>query len=316
MKDLRLVRKQHAEHHSVVALNGHVHIGGPHVVMMAGPCSVESYEQLRSVADTLLRLGIPCLRGGAFKPRTSPYSFQGLGVEGLQLLDRIRQETGLAIISEVMSAEHIEQGEPYLDCFQVGARNMQNFELLKLLGRSQKPILLKRGLSATLEELLYAAEYVMAEGNPNVILCERGIRSFDGMTRNVMDVNAVPVLKDLTHLPVVMDPSHATGKRHLVLPAARAAVAVGSDGVLVEAHPQPDASVSDAEQALSLEQLAQLAHALVPVAHAVGRPITVADTGATVLPLHLHAAKVSLYHHEQHLPQQQRTQSQSSRCGA
>jgi 3-deoxy-7-phosphoheptulonate synthase len=274
MKDLRQVRKQHDNHKTVVTLSDRVSIGGPDVAIIAGPCSIESLPQMTTVAETLVKLGIPCLRGGAFKPRTSPYSFQGLGEEGLELLSLMKQDFNLTVISEVMSIAQIKTALPFLDCMQVGARNMQNFELLKALGECGKPVLLKRGLSATIEELLYSAEYIMAHGNPNVILCERGIRSFDTMTRNVLDVAAVPVLKSLTHLPVVIDPSHAVGKRHLVEPVSKAAVAVGADGILVEAHPVPDQSVSDAEQALSLCDLEQLVKKLIPVAHAVERGIT------------------------------------------
>jgi 3-deoxy-7-phosphoheptulonate synthase len=282
MKDLRQVRKQSDSHKTIVTLSDRVSIGGPDVVMIAGPCSVESLPQMTQVSETLVKLGIPCLRGGAFKPRTSPYSFQGMGEEGLELLSLMKQDFHLTVISEVMSVSQIKTALPYLDCMQVGARNMQNFELLKALGECGKPVLLKRGLSATLEELLYAAEYIMAHGNPNIILCERGIRSFDPMTRNVLDISAVPVLKSLTHLPVVVDPSHAVGKRHLVEPVAKAAVAVGADGILVEAHPIPEQSVSDAEQALSLPDLEQLVRKLTPVAHAVDRCLTANAPNMTV----------------------------------
>jgi 3-deoxy-7-phosphoheptulonate synthase len=278
MKDLRCVSRQHASQQTVITINNTVHIGGNEVVLMAGPCAVESFEQLLEVSINLVALGIPCLRGGAYKPRTSPYSFQGMGVEGLKLMDAMRKEHGLAIISEVMSETHIAEALPYVDCFQVGSRNMQNFELLKALGKTQTPILLKRGLCATIEEFLYAAEYIMAQGNPNVILCERGIRSYDTMTRNVLDLAGVALLKELTHLPVVVDPSHATGKRSLILPTARAGVAVGADGLIVEAHPDPDQSVSDAAQALSMSMLKDLARAVAPVAHAIGRGITVASS--------------------------------------
>jgi 3-deoxy-7-phosphoheptulonate synthase len=278
MKDLRCVSRQHASQQTVITINNTVHIGGNEVVLMAGPCAVESFEQLLEVSINLVALGIPCLRGGAYKPRTSPYSFQGMGVEGLKLMDAMRKEHGLAIISEVMSETHIAEALPYVDCFQVGSRNMQNFELLKALGKTQTPILLKRGLCATIEEFLYAAEYIMAQGNPNVILCERGIRSYDTMTRNVLDLAGVALLKELTHLPVVVDPSHATGKRSLILPTARAGVAVGADGLIVEAHPDPDQSVSDAAQALSMSMLKDLARAVAPVAYAIGRGITVAPS--------------------------------------
>lgn len=250
--------KQHAQHHSTVQV-GNLKVGYPQrPVIMAGPCAVESYEQLRTVGEVLNQLGISCLRGGAFKPRTSPYSFQGLGMEGIKLLDRIRQEMSLNIVTEVMTIDTVEAMAPYIDCFQVGARNMQNFDLLKALGAQKKPVLLKRGLSATLSEFLNAAEYILAGGNPHVILCERGIRSFDTTTRNVLDLAGVAYLKQQTHLPVIVDPSHATGRRDLIIPTARAAIAVGADGLIVETHPEPDKSVSDAAQALSLDDLEKL----------------------------------------------------------
>ncbi len=252
---------------------GQAEVGGDAPVLMAGPCAVESWEQLSAVAETLVKLGIPVIRGGAFKPRTSPYSFQGMGKEGLVLLDMIRSQYGLAVVTEVMSEEQIDIAEPYLDCFQVGSRNMQNFTLLKALGRTRKPVLLKRGISATVQEFLLAAEYIMAEGNHQVILCERGIRSFDPATRNVLDLAAAALLKELSHLPVIVDPSHATGRRSLVAPTALAGLAVGADGLIIEAHPQPEKSVSDADQALSLEDLADLVPRLDAVARAVGRGV-------------------------------------------
>jgi 3-deoxy-7-phosphoheptulonate synthase len=264
--------KLHPDHTSTVQV-GHAFVGGTQTVMMAGPCAVESLEQLTRVAKTLQELNIPCLRGGAFKPRTSPYSYQGMGLEGLKLLADVGKAFGLAVVTEVMSVEHLQMAEPYVDCFQVGSRNMQNFELLKALGKTRKPILLKRGLSATLEEFLYAAEYILAEGNDQVILCERGIRSFDPATRNVLDVGAVALLKEMTHLPILVDPSHATGKRTLVGPAAKAGLAVGADGLIVEAHPVPEQSISDASQALSMEDLTELMPQLEAVAEAVGRPL-------------------------------------------
>lgn len=259
---------------------GHTVVGGADFTVMAGPCAVESYEQLRRVADRLLALGIPCLRGGVFKPRTSPYSFQGMGAEGLEIVDAIRRETGLAIVSEVMSIEQLEMAVEHFDCLQIGSRNMQNFELLKAVGRTGKPVLLKRGLAATIEEFVHAAEYVLAAGNARVILCERGIRSFDPMTRNVLDLAAVALLKEITHLPVIVDPSHATGKRSLVIPASRAAVAIGADGLIVEAHPVPEKSVSDAAQALSLDDLSELIAEISPVANVLGRPLFRAEVAA------------------------------------
>lgn len=245
--------------------------GGADVPVIAGPCSVESLEQLEEIAQTLKALGIVCMRGGAYKPRTSPYGFQGLGEPALDMLAQIRRKYDLAIITEVMTLEQIGPMHDRIDCYQVGSRNMQNFDLLKALGRQQKPVVLKRGLSATLQEFLYAAEYILAGGNPNVILCERGIRSYEPMTRNTLDLAGVAMLKELTHLPVIVDPSHATGRRSLVPACARAAVAVGADGLMLEAHPVPDQSVSDAAQAISLERLHALMGEIEPVAQAVGR---------------------------------------------
>jgi 3-deoxy-7-phosphoheptulonate synthase len=272
-------RKQTADHQSIIEV-GQAQFGGNNVVMVAGPCAVESEAQLMAVGETLKALGIPCLRGGAFKPRTSPYSFQGMGLEGLELMAQVGAEFGLGVITEVMSLEQIQIAHPLVDCFQVGSRNMQNFELLKALGKTDKPILLKRGLSATLDEFLMAAEYIMAEGNEQVILCERGIRSFDNSTRNVLDLAAVALLKEKTHLPVIVDPSHATGIQSLITPTSKAAVAVGADALIVEAHPNPLESVSDADQALSLAMLADLMHEVNPVAIAIGRPLQDTRTAA------------------------------------
>ncbi len=255
-------------HHTVVMV-GQTAFGGPDVAYVAGPCAVESAEQMHDVAKVLKRLNIGCIRGGAFKPRTSPYDFQGMQEAGLQLLGQIREQYGLAVITEVMSIEQIAVAAPYADCFQVGSRNMQNFELLKALGRQPKPVLLKRGLAATVKEFLFAAEYILAEGNDQVILCERGIRSFDPATRNVLDLASVALLKQMTHLPVIVDPSHATGLSELIAPCAKAAVAVGADGIIVEAHPRPRESVSDARQAISLAELETMMPELENVANAV-----------------------------------------------
>ncbi|MBQ7878492.1 MAG: 3-deoxy-7-phosphoheptulonate synthase [Bacteroidaceae bacterium] len=235
-----------------------VKIGGGNFCIMAGPCSVESEEQILSVARSVKASGAQILRGGAFKPRTSPYDFQGLRAEGLQLLLKARKETGLPIVTEIMSASHLDLFAD-VDVIQVGARNMQNFELLKELGRCNKPILLKRGLSATLKELLMSAEYIMSEGNEQVILCERGIRSYDNYTRNVLDLAAVPVLDGLTHLPVVVDPSHATGVSRLVRPMACAATAAGADGLIIEVHNDPVHALCDGAQSLTPEQFAEVA---------------------------------------------------------
>lgn len=229
-------------------------IGGDDFVVMAGPCSVESERQILETAYAVAAGGAQLLRGGAFKPRTSPYEFQGLEEDGLKLLDRARRETGLGIITEVMSDRDVELVASYADILQVGARNMQNFALLKSLGRCGKPVMLKRGLSSTIRELLMSAEYVVAHGNPNVILCERGIRTFETATRNTCDIVAVAVLEELTHLPVIVDPSHATGKRSLVPALSRAAVAIGADGLMVEVHPCPEKAMSDGAQSLDIGQ--------------------------------------------------------------
>ncbi|MBL8228192.1 MAG: 3-deoxy-7-phosphoheptulonate synthase [Bryobacterales bacterium] len=233
-------------------------IGGDRFVMMAGPCSVESEFQIMDCAFAVADAGATVLRGGAFKPRTSPYDFQGLEEEGLRLLAKAREATGLAIITEVMSDRDVDLVASYADIMQVGARNMQNFALLKALGSCGRPVMLKRGMSCSIKELLMSAEYVVAHGNPNVILCERGIRTFETATRNTCDIAAVPVLNELTHLPVVVDPSHATGKRSLVPAVSKAAVAIGADGIILEAHPCPDQAVSDGAQSLSLDQFRQL----------------------------------------------------------
>ena len=226
---------------------------------MAGPCSVEGRDQLLRTADAVAAAGATILRGGAFKPRTSPYAFQGLGMEGLRFLVEARERTGLPIVTEVMEPSQVEIVALHADILQVGARNMQNYSLLMAVGRTERPVMLKRGLSATIEEWLMAAEYIVSSGNPNVILCERGIRTFETYTRNTLDLAAVPLLHRLTHLPVIVDPSHATGKRWLVPPMALAAVAGGADGIMVEVHPDPDDALSDGEQSLTLEQFSDLA---------------------------------------------------------
>ncbi|MDP9112904.1 MAG: 3-deoxy-7-phosphoheptulonate synthase [Acidobacteriota bacterium] len=241
-----------------------VAIGGDEFVTMAGPCSVESEKQIIETAQLVAKHGAKILRGGAFKPRTSPYDFQGLELEGLKLLDKARRETGLGIITEVMSDRDVEMVAEYADILQIGARNMQNFSLLKTLGKCGRPILLKRGLSSTIKELLMSAEYIVAHGNPDVILCERGIRTFETVTRNTCDIVAVAVLNEMTHLPVVLDPSHATGKRSLVPPLARAAVAIGADGIIVEVHPQPEKAISDGAQSLNPAQWAKMMEDLQP----------------------------------------------------
>jgi 3-deoxy-7-phosphoheptulonate synthase len=246
-----------------IRING-VEIGGDEFVMMAGPCSVESEEQIMTAAEAVARAGAKMLRGGAFKPRTSPYDFQGLEEEGLKLLAKASRATGLGIVTEVMSDSDVKLVAEYANVLQVGARNMQNFSLLKALGPCQRPILLKRGLSSTVKELLMSAEYIVAHGNPNVILCERGIRTFETATRNTCDLTAVAVLNELTHLPVVVDPSHATGKRSLVPALSRAAVAIGCDGLIIEVHPCPEQAFSDGAQSLDLKQFARMMQELQP----------------------------------------------------
>ncbi|MGF7430073.1 3-deoxy-7-phosphoheptulonate synthase [Thermoanaerobacterium thermosaccharolyticum] len=231
-----------------------VDIGGGNFVMMAGPCAVESYEQMIEAAKAVKKSGAKVLRGGAYKPRSSPYSFQGLEEEGLKILNAVGRETGMVTITEIVSSSHIEKVSQYADILQVGSRNMQNFELLKEIGKSNMPVLLKRGLSSTIEEWLNAAEYIMKEGNPNVILCERGIRTFETYTRNTLDLNAVAAVKNLSHLPVIVDPSHGTGRRDLIAPLSRAAVAVGADGLIIEVHPHPDMALSDGAQSLTPEE--------------------------------------------------------------
>src|SRR5262245_48016502 len=245
-------------------------VGGDQVVMMAGPCSVESEDQIEAIAEVVQRWGATILRGGAFKPRTSPYSFQGLGEEGLRLLARAADRHGLFAVSEIMDQTQIPLFLEYVDLLQVGARNMQNFNLLRELGKVRKPILLKRGIAATIEELLLSAEYIMAGVNHQVILCERGIRTFENYTRNTLDISAIPVVKKLSHLPIVVDPSHGTGRRDKVLPMARAAVAAGADGLLIEVHSQPDEALSDGAQSLFPSQFEQLMKQLALIAPVVG----------------------------------------------
>jgi 3-deoxy-7-phosphoheptulonate synthase len=243
---------------------GDVTIGDGGFVVMAGPCSVEGYDQLMSTADSVVASGAKILRGGAYKPRTSPYEFQGLAEEGLKLLAEARNRTGLRVITEVLDTEDVELVAEYADILQIGARNMQNFALLKKLGEVNKPIMLKRGLSATIKEFLLSAEYIVTHGNPNVMLCERGIRTFETATRNTLDMAAVPLLNELTHLPVIVDPSHGTGKRSLVRPLAKAAVAVGADGLMAEVHPRPEEAWSDGPQSLRLEEFALMMREIEP----------------------------------------------------
>lgn len=281
MQKAKLTLKTQPQHQTVIHLSDRVTVGGPDLLIVGGPCSVESAAQMEAVASRLALAPVQALRGGVYKPRTSPYDFQGMGLEGLKILAAVRERSGLPVITEVMAISQIAEIAAYADVLQVGSRNMQNFDLLKALGEIDKPVLLKRGLAATIEEFVMAAEYILSAGNPNVILCERGIRSFDTYTRNVLDLGAVVALKQLTHLPVIVDPSHAAGKRELVADLARAAIACGADGVIVECHPEPEQSVSDARQALSLEEMANLAESLTAIAAAVGRTI---PSGAGSLP--------------------------------
>ncbi len=269
----KLVSRTFNPEGTVVKLPNGVSVGGKEVVVMAGPCSVESREQLFTAAEQVAKAGARVLRGGAFKPRSSPYAFQGMGLEALKILREAGDKFKLVIISEVMEISQIELMLPYVDIFQVGARNMQNFNLLRELGKVRKPVLLKRGIAATLEELLLSGEYIMAGGNTNVIFCERGIRTFETYTRNTMDISAIPVVHKLSHLPITADPSHGTGRRDKVAPMALASVAAGADAILVEVHPNPDKAFSDGPQSLFPEQFAKLMDQLRLVASAVGRSI-------------------------------------------
>jgi 3-deoxy-7-phosphoheptulonate synthase len=257
----------------VVKFANGVTVGGPEVVIMAGPCSVESHDQLFAVAESVSKSGAKFLRGGAFKPRTSPYSFQGLGEEALKLMRQAADKFGLLVVSEVMEISQIPLMLPYVDILQVGARNMQNFNLLRELGKVRKPVLLKRGIAATIEELLLSAEYLLAGGNYEVIVCERGIRTFETYTRNTLDISAIPIVKKLSHLPIVADPSHGTGRRDKVAPMGRAAIAAGADGLLVEVHNCPDKALSDGAQSLYPEQFVELMGQLRIIAPAVGRTL-------------------------------------------
>ncbi len=268
----KLVNKKFHPEDSVIPV-GNTFIGPGTVTVMAGPCAIESKEQLLQTAEAVKKAGATFLRGGAYKPRTSPYSFQGLEEEGLKYMKEAREATGLNVICEVTSAHAIEAAVKYVDMLQIGARNMQNFELLKEAGKSGVPVLLKRGLSATIDEWLNAAEYIISEGNPNIVLCERGIRTYETSTRNTLDISAVPVIRAKSHLPVIVDPSHATGVRAYVEPLAKAAVAVGADGLMIEVHPCPSCSLSDGPQSLTFEQFHTLMEDLKPFAQLVGRTL-------------------------------------------
>ncbi|MBT7913880.1 3-deoxy-7-phosphoheptulonate synthase [Candidatus Bathyarchaeota archaeon] len=267
---LKLAVKNDDVQKTIVDVNG-VKIGGDRVIIMAGPCSVESREQVLEAAIVVKAGGAQILRGGAFKPRTLPYSFQGLGEEGLILLAEARKETGLPIVTEVMDADKVELVASYTDILQIGTRNMQNFPLLKEVGRSDKPVMLKRGMSATINEWLGCAEYILAEGNPNVIMCERGIRTFETITRNTVDISAAPILHAISHLPVIVDPSHGTGSRFLVPPMSKAAIAAGADGVMVEVHPHPEEALCDGAQSLSPEDFKAFIEDIKPIIAATNR---------------------------------------------
>ena len=268
----KLVSREFQEQDTIVKVND-VAIGGKAVVVVAGPCSVENEKQIMETARAVKKSGAKLFRGGAFKPRTSVYSFQGLGEDGLKILVKAKKETGLPIVTEVMSSERAKLVARYTDILQIGCRNMQNYPLLLEVGKVGKPVLLKRGFNSTIKEFLLSAEYIMAQGNTQIILCERGIRTFETMTRNTLDLSAVPILKKLSHLPVMADPSHATGKRDLILPMARASIAAGVDALMVEVHPHPDRALSDGPQSLHLQEFEQMMKGIRPIAKCLGREI-------------------------------------------
>ncbi|HSU17977.1 3-deoxy-7-phosphoheptulonate synthase [Longimicrobium sp.] len=276
------VSREWREEPTIVQLANGTRIGGGEVVVMAGPCSVESEAQIVGIAHSLREAGATILRGGAFKPRTSPYAFQGMGEPGLKLLAKAREETGMAVVTEALDEESLARVAEYADIIQIGARNMQNFSLLRRAGRTGKPILLKRGMAATVKDLLLSAEYVLAEGNGQVILCERGVRGFDTHTRNLLDLTAIPVVKSLSHLPIIADPSHGTGLRAKVIPMARAAVAAGADGLMIEVHPDPERAMSDGAQSLYPEQFEELMQQIAVIAEAIGREMQPSLTGRPV----------------------------------
>jgi 3-deoxy-7-phosphoheptulonate synthase len=275
-KPYKLVSRDAKEEDSVLRIStptGEVIVGGRHIAMVAGPCAVESEEQCFAIAERVKKTGVRLFRGGAYKPRTSPYSFQGLGEAGLKILSKVRAKYGFGIITEAIDNESLDLVEEYADVIQIGARNMQNFSLLKRAGRAKKPVLLKRGMSATLDEFLMAAEYILSEGNYNVMLCERGVRTFADHSRNTLDLTIVPAVKKRSHLPILVDPSHGTGRRHKVLPLSRAAVAVGADGLLVEVHHEPDKALSDGMQSILPEEFAELAGEVRQIAAVLHREI-------------------------------------------
>jgi 3-deoxy-7-phosphoheptulonate synthase len=283
-KPYKLVSRDIKEENTVVRFAGSdATVGGRTLAIMAGPCAIESREQAFAVAERVQRAGAQFFRGGAYKPRTSPYSFQGLGEEGLRIMAEVRDQFGMRIVTEAIDNESLELVEEYADVIQIGARNMQNFSLLKRAGRSRKPVLLKRGMSATLEEFLMAAEYVMSEGNYNVILCERGVRTFADHTRNTLDLSLIPAVQRLSHLPIVVDPSHGTGKRNKVTPLSRASVAVGADGLIIEVHHQPDKALSDGMQSLYPDQFDELMAQVRQIAPVVGRTVAAAQASPSAL---------------------------------
>jgi 3-deoxy-7-phosphoheptulonate synthase len=270
-KPYKLVGRELREETTVIDLGDGVRIGGRDLAIIAGPCAVETREQTRAIAKEVSAAGARLFRGGAYKPRTSPYSFQGLAEEGLKILSDVRKEFGLKIVTEAIDVESVDLVERYSDVIQIGARNMQNFSLLKRAGRSEKPVLLKRGISATLDELLMAAEYILAEGNYNVVLCERGIRTFADHTRNTLDLSVIPAVQRLSHLPILVDPSHGTGRREKVIPLSRAAIAVGADGLMVEVHNRPEEALSDGNQSIEPSEFQKLVNEVSQIAHVLGR---------------------------------------------
>jgi len=272
LKPYKLVSREFKKENTVVNIE-EVKVGGNEIIIMAGPCSVENEEQIISTAEAVKKGGAKILRGGAYKPRTSPYSFQGLGEDGLKLLRKAKEKTGLKIVTEVMESDDVDLVADYADLIQVGARNMQNTRLLRTLSKIKKPILLKRNFSATLLEFLMAAEYLLSGGNNQVILCERGIRTFVEYTRNTFDLNIIPVIKQLSHLPIIADPSHATGKSDLVMPMSRAAIACGADGLIIEVHPRPEKAESDGDQSIRFDSFSQLVKDIKPIASAIGRSV-------------------------------------------
>ncbi|MFH1699708.1 MAG: 3-deoxy-7-phosphoheptulonate synthase [Candidatus Zixiibacteriota bacterium] len=272
MKPFKLATREFKKEPTVISMNG-IKIGGHELVMMAGPCAVENRDQIMEAAEIVAKAGAKILRGGAFKPRTSPYSFQGLGEEGLKIMREAADAFGLAMVTEVISPQYVNLVGEYTDILQIGARNMQNFALLEAVGKAARPVLLKRGLMSTIEEWLMSAEYILSNGNPHVILCERGIRTFEKYTRNTLDISAVPIVKELTHLPIIIDPSHATGKRSLISPISKCGIAAGADGLMVEVHPHPEEALSDGPQSLHPEEFEALMNELKPMAQAVGRDL-------------------------------------------